>query len=183
MGKIFFIAGIHGVGKTFLCNQIVDKFNFKTYSASKLIEEFKQEKFDNNKKIKDINNNQEYLIRAINRIRSKKDIFVLDGHFCLLNSESQVTRIPEDTFLKISPNAILVLHDTVNNIIKRLQNRDHVTYDVDLIDTFQKEELKYSLEIAEILQVPYLRYKNTEDINKVWNFLLHSLKLDRYYKN
>lgn len=171
MSKIIFIAGIHGVGKTFLCNQIISKFSLKTYSASKLIEELKKEEFKNNKKIKDINNNQQFLLEAINQIRKKEKVFILDGHFCLLNNKGEITRIQEETFFKISPNAILILHDTADNIIKRLKNRDNAVYDANLIKSFQKEELKYSLEIAEILQVPYLRYINTEDINKVWDFI------------
>lgn len=167
MSKVIFIAGVHGVGKTFLCNQILNKFSLKTYSASELIEGLKNEEFKNNKKIKDINSNQHFLLEAVNSIRKKEKVFILDGHFCLLNNKGEITRIPKETFLKISPNAIIILYDTSDNINKRLIKRDNVIYDVNLIESFQEEELKYSLEIAQILQVPYLKYTHTEDINKI----------------
>ena len=42
--KIIFVAGIHGVGKTYLCQRLKESMGVDHFSASQLISEFKGEK-------------------------------------------------------------------------------------------------------------------------------------------
>jgi len=66
--KIIFVAGIHGVGKTYLCQSLKESIGIDHFSASQLISEFKREKFSStDKSVKNINNNQELLLKAIEK--------------------------------------------------------------------------------------------------------------------
>ena len=42
---MIFVSGIHGVGKTFFCNQVKEQPGIDTYSASKLIAEKRSRNF------------------------------------------------------------------------------------------------------------------------------------------
>lgn len=94
--KIIFIGGIHGVGKTSLCEELSNQIGTHYFSASKLIKRLKKDHCDNeNKAVKDIDGNQELLLTAINQYINKNIIVLLDGHFCLLSSTYEVTLIPK----------------------------------------------------------------------------------------
>lgn len=150
---IFFVGGIHGVGKSYFCERITNKTGLQAYSASKLIAELKNEKFKSDKLIADIGGNQNYLLDAVNRIPEKE--FILDGHFCLLNSSGEVERIPLDTFKQLPIKAIMVVYDDVSKIVARLNARDGIKHNEATFEKFQNEELSYAKEIAELLCVPF----------------------------
>lgn len=150
---IFFVGGIHGVGKSYFCERITNKTGLQAYSASKLIAELKNEQFKSDKLIADIGGNQNYLLDAVNRIPEKE--FILDGHFCLLNSSGEVERIPLDTFKQLPIKAIMVIYDDVTKIVARLNARDGMKHNEATFENFQNEELSYAKEIAELLCVPF----------------------------
>lgn len=58
--------------------------------------------------------------------------YLLDGHFCLLNNEGIISKIPEETFINLSPRGIILLTDSIENISYRLNDRDNIKYDYDL---------------------------------------------------
>lgn len=171
MNTLIFIGGIHGVGKTYFCNNIVNKFNLKAYSASELISRIKGEQFNKLKRVENINKNQDILIEAIDHLVDKNNFFFLDGHFCLLNKEGRITRVPVRTFENLSPKAIIVLIESVEKIIDRLYKRDNIQYDKEVIELFQGEELVYSLDISGKLQIPYLAFSNSQNSSKVYEFI------------
>lgn len=49
---MIFISGIHGVGKSYFCNQVKKLTGIATYTASELISSEKNELFSANKQIK-----------------------------------------------------------------------------------------------------------------------------------
>lgn len=150
---MIFVGGIHGVGKSYFCNQIIYKTDLQTYSASKLISVLKNEQFKTNKLIADISSNQNYLLDAVNRIPEKE--YILDGHFCLLNSCGEVERIPLDTFKQLPIKAIMVIYDDVSKVVARLNARDGIKHNEAIFEKFQNEELSYAKEISELLCVPF----------------------------
>ena len=170
--NIIFVGGIHGVGKTTLCKKLSDYLHIKHYSASQLIKMLKNEDSDNrNKGVKNISNNQDLLITAINQYIKKGAATILDGHFCLLNTKHVVMRIPKETFSSISPIAIIILHDTVSNIESKISQRDTISYDVNLLSLFQDDEIRYSTEIANYLEIPYLLFDVSDDIAVLNKFM------------
>lgn len=144
--KINFIAGIHGVGKTFYTNSLKD--GIPAYSASDLIRKYKQIE---GKKTKDIDKNQNLLLDAILEL-NEKEIY-LDGHFCLLNENGEISEIPFKTFEELGLEKIVILYAPVEKITERLKVRDSQEYDINLLEKFQNKEIEYGKEIAEKLGI------------------------------
>lgn len=90
---MIFISGIHGVGKTFFCNLVKKETGIETYSASALITQKKHAGFSKDKLISDIGSNQHYLLQAVDELKSSGHNFILDGHFCLLDTYGVISRI------------------------------------------------------------------------------------------
>ena len=159
---LIFIGGIHGVGKSYFCEQITNQTGLIAYSASKLITELKHEQFKSDKLIADIGDNQNYLLAAVRKISDKE--YLLDGHFCLLNSTAEVERVPLDTFKQLPINAIMVIYDDVSKVLERLNTRDGINHSKVIFEKFQNEELSYAKDVAKMLCVPFASIKSENDI-------------------
>ena len=85
---MIFISGVHGVGKSYFCNLVKEATGIECYSASSLIKDRKKQGFPADKRVADIDENQLYLLVAVDDLRSSLGEFLLDGHFCLLKTES-----------------------------------------------------------------------------------------------
>ena len=131
MINVIFISGVHGVGKSYFCNQIKSEIGIETYTASELISAEKSEIFSENKLSKDIEDNQHYLLNAIQRLNSAVNKYLLDGHFCLLNSKGEITRINLNTFIKLNPKAIILLTEKPEVIVERRKIRDGINCNID----------------------------------------------------
>lgn len=170
--KIIFVAGIHGVGKTYLCQRLKESMGVDHFSAGQLISEFKSEKLSSaDKSVKNINNNQELLLKAIEKYIQPTRPTLLDGHCCLLNSDHGVERIPIETFIGIEPCSVIVLYDEISSVVEKISGRDGVSYDIKLLSCFQDEEIKYAREIAERLRVPYLKSSIDKGLDSVKYFI------------
>lgn len=154
--KIIFVGGVHGVGKTSLCNKVCEVLGIERYSASDLIKKVKNVTFPTNKRIEGIEENQDSLIVAVDSYMDCKTVCLLDGHFCLLDEHGNVVPVPLSTFSSLSPIAIIVLNDEPSNIYARIQSRDGDASGVDGIAAFQDSEIEYSKLVSESLRVPYL---------------------------
>ncbi len=176
--RAIFIGGIHGVGKTTLCEELTMKMNIKHYSASSLIKMLNQEYDGNNqdKKVQNISDNQNLLMLAINQYIDQTAFYFLDGHFCLLDSKSTISMIPKEIFESIKPIGIIVLHDSIRNISKRITNRDRVEYDNNLLFSFQESEIEYSGYIANALQIPHMSFNMSNDIQIIIDFVTNLIE-------
>lgn len=152
---VIFIGGVHGVGKTFFCQRITQQVNIEFYSASELISEMKQEQFAKDKKIKDIDGNQDYLVMSIRHLNETTSNYLLDGHFCLLDSNCEMHRIPYKKFKNLQIKAIVVFFDFPETIAERLK-RDGVWHNTATIETFQQEEIEYARGVADSLGIPFI---------------------------
>ncbi|HAN09820.1 MAG TPA: hypothetical protein DCP90_04320 [Clostridiales bacterium] len=170
---MIFVGGVHGVGKSHFCDIIAEQMDILICSASKLIFDLKKENPKEDKKVIDIQKNQDYLVDAINQMNLKEN-YVLDGHFCLLDSNGNVVRIPYNTFERINPQAMIIICDSVDQIAQRLEERDGIIHDKDAIENFQNEELKYAKEISDSLNIKYLVYNNSEEIDVAIDFIKNS---------
>lgn len=166
-----FISGVHGVGKSYFCNLIKEATGIECFSASTLIKERKKQGFPADKRVADIDENQFYLLAAVDDLRASLGEFLLDGHFCLLNTEGVITRISIDTFTTLKPEAIILLTEDPNVISNRRQERDRVEYKVSDIKAFQDEEIKYAKEVAELLHVPLKISTGSSDIENTVAFI------------
>lgn len=144
---MIFLGGIHGVGKTSMLNIVKQKSNIPIYSASALIAYIKNDKYIQSKSRNDIIGDQNILLQAI-REYIKVDNYILDGHFCLINTIGEIERIPKNVFLQLPIIKIFVLSADIDEIIQRLYKRDGKKYKFEDIYLFQKLEIEYAREIA-----------------------------------
>ena len=168
---MIFISGVHGVGKTYFCNKVKQRLGIDSFSASALITSKKKEGFPANKLIPDIDINQQYLLAAIEDLRSAGKEFILDGHFCLLNGEGKITRIGFDTFVSLNPDAIILLTESPEIIASRRKERDGIEPAVSTIDAFQDAERSYAKEVSSRLAVPFFHSTGHQDLNSTIEFI------------
>jgi len=174
--KIVFIAGIHGVGKTTLCEYLSAELSLKYYSASNLIKEYGKIDFPKSKHIVNISGNQDVLICAIAEFLEPEKTSILDGHFCLLNENGEITKIPSSTYIEMKPQAIICLYEEADVICSRLKNRDKHSHNEKLIGAFQDAEISYAKEIADNLEIPICVGKSGEDREKIRDFIIDATK-------
>ena len=173
---MIFISGVHGVGKSYFCDKVKADLGIETHSASKLISVRKNADFSNDKLIPDIDDNQLYLLAAVHELNASGTQYLLDGHFCLLNADGIVTRIPPETFKVLQPEAIVLLTERPEIIAERREQRDGIIHDVGAIRHFQDEESLYAKEIAEALGIPIKITAGANDINSTLCFVQATMR-------
>lgn len=160
---ITFIGGIHGVGKSTFAKRISRELEIPHFSCSQLIEDSRQIHFSQSKTVDNVSANQNDLRRILESVKNEHPSFLLDGHFCLLDSNGHVTQIPAQTFVDINPQRIIVL-STPAKLIKG--RRPEMVLSIEEIESFQKAEIEYARSVAETLQIElhlYCYNENTQD--------------------
>ncbi|OMQ12203.1 ATP-binding protein [[Flexibacter] sp. ATCC 35103] len=157
--NIFFIGGIHGVGKGTICKEIVSKSELIHITASQVLK-WNEISFSNNKEVLDITSTQERLIFGLNKLINKDKKYLLDGHFCLLNSSGAPCRIDEDTFDQINPKTISIVIDDVEKIAERLKLRDGKIYSIQILNDLQEMEIEYAKYLSNKHSIPYIEIRD-----------------------
>lgn len=150
-GKIVFVGGVHGVGKSTFAKYVKDKCpDVESLSCSTII------KWENPaiKEVGDVGETQNTLLSNLPYFIDQDKNYLLDGHFCLLTEQGTIERVPMEVFEAMSPSLIIVLVEEPAIICQRLNKRDSHDYTLELMTEFQKEELKYASEVADTLGVP-----------------------------
>lgn len=168
---MIFISGVHGVGKTYFCDMVREVLGINAYPASRLIAGKKKAGFDSSKLVSDIDKNQQYLLVAVDELRQKEGNFILDGHFCLLDTSGIVTRISVDTFTSLKPEAIILLTEKPEVISRRRKERDGIDVTPESINAFQTEEQKYAEEVAAQIGAKLFISTGSEDLSTALDFI------------
>ena len=168
--EIHFIAGIHGVGKSTYCKRLSTQYDIAHYSASDLIKQWNSSAVSKNKKVENIDINQDILISAINEYVTE-DKFLLDGHFCLLNKSGTPQKIPESTFEQLALTSATVIHDDVEAILTRIGSRDSYEHNHNAFNELQKIELIYAKELSQSLGFPLYSKSFSEKTSNLENLL------------
>ena len=171
-----FISGVHGVGKSYFCKELRKQCEINYFSASELIELGKKVFFSKDKKVSNIDDNQKYLISAVDELRKQNKEFVLDGHFCLLNQHGEITKITENVFYELQPDLVVLLTEKSQIIHDRRLERDGIEQSIDEIEQFQQAEIIYAMEISEKYQIPIEICKGMNDIYRVINLIIERSK-------
>lgn len=153
LDNITFIGGIHGVGKSTICRQICDEIKLEYLSASDLLKWKDINEDAQNKKVKNIPETQDRLILGLTNNIQKHKSYILDGHYCLLNSEDKIVNIPLDTFKLINPISFNIILGDIGEIKSRIEKRDNRPYDQDLLSRMQESELNYARQLSKTLGV------------------------------
>jgi adenylate kinase len=142
MQQIIFAGGIHGVGKSTLCRTIAEKFGLIHLSASELLKwkDFNADD-EKNKKVVNIPETQDRLLKGLAATIESGGKYILDGHYCLFNKEGVVTPVPFETFAGIQPSAMLIVTGDPEAIASSLQQRDQRSYDAGVLAEMQRQEV------------------------------------------
>lgn len=153
---VIFLAGAHGVGKTFLGKPVAESLGVKHVTASTLIrDELGSQSWQENKHTSDVDRNQEALIAAVSRI-SKEAPLMLDGHFVLRNSEGVVVPLPVEIFNRLAIKSVILMESPSDVVALRLEKRG-AAQPLQKIEEIAAEELKHAQYVSEQLNVPFLR--------------------------
>lgn len=126
---IIFVAGIHGVGKTFLGAPVAQQLGMRHATASQLIrEERGLQSWGADKRVSGLDENQAALILATKRLRSSGQKLLLDGHFVLRSTNSEFNEIDPQVFRDLQIDAILLLEADIDVIIERLRARGDTSW-------------------------------------------------------
>ena len=150
---IIFIGGIHGVGKGTLCERLESELGVVHLSASEVLKWKELNVDSSDKRVADIDSTQDRLLKNLKGIISQGQTYLLDGHFCLLNKESKIEKVPEDVFMGINPKKIIVVSENPEVVSKRLSQRDGRTYEISLLKEMQNIEIEHAQYISNLLGV------------------------------
>ena len=163
--SIIFLGGVHGVGKTTMCEKLSTLSGYYCVTASSLIREYGTRP-DDGKKVGDITDNQVKLIRQLNIKKKSHNHILLDGHYCVIDDSKRICQIESDVFQKINPSCLFLLKDSSVNIAGRLINRDSMKWTEKFIEEFQKYEESHAKKISFELSIPLHIFYNEEYIRE-----------------
>lgn len=165
--KIIFLGGIHGAGKGTISKRIMTNINLEYLSASQLLkwEEISPDVKD--KKVPNIPRTQESLLFALKKKCENEKLYLLDGHYCLLNEDNIPSKVDMDVFRKINPQLFLVMIEDPKIIITRLEKRDQKNYELNKISEMQNFEVSYAKEIAAKLNKPFLEISQNNIVQTI----------------
>jgi adenylate kinase len=150
-----FVAGVHGVGKSYLCERAGALLGIIHASASKLIrEQLALPAWNTNKLVADIQGNQRALIAAIQRYASEQSSILLDGHFVLRDASGKLTEIPDDVFSSLNLAGVVLLEKDLETIRRQVAARDGHAPDAGPLLEAMSAERRRAQEVCNKLALP-----------------------------
>lgn len=162
--RIVFVGGVHGVGKTHFCKEIVNRFDVEHITASELIGRHINHQLD--KAVLNIERNQLILAEELSRHQTRCQTILLDGHFCLLSNTAGIQDVPLETFKAIFPCAVILLVDDPEMIVNRLSNRDNFIHSTEIVSELQARETERATFISQSLGIPIIVIESTEALDE-----------------
>lgn len=150
-----FVAGVHGVGKTYATKPACQKLGLVYATASQLIKEERGlASWDVSKMVSEVDQNQLALVSAARRIRESGATLVLDGHLVLRRATGEHERISVDVFRSLACSAILLIRSPVAVLQERLRARQDTSWSDDELTVFSNAEDVHAQDVAEALDIP-----------------------------
>ena len=142
MKKIIFLSGIHGVGKGYIKEEIKKEINIPIYEASELIR-LNGVVTDENKKVSNVK----------------------------FTKDNKIETIDISYFKRMNIIGIISLYDEIDIIEERLDKRDNIHFDKNILNDLQNTEIKNTKQLSEELGIPLLAFKNGDDMKILINFI------------
>lgn len=150
-----FVAGIHGVGKTYLASRLPAGSGLIHTSASKLIrEERALPDWNINKRVSDVDENQVALAAAVARHNANETALLLDGHFVLLSQSGEFLPLGPNVFKSLNLSAVLLIEDDPREIASRVSSRDGLQREGAWLETFLAKERTQAELVCRELHLP-----------------------------
>lgn len=174
MGTIF-LAGVYGVGKSTIGKKLNSLTHIPFYSASDLISEINGETYGANKVVKDRNNNQKILSKAVQKKLNSDSRILLAGHFCIFDKECNIDILPISVFKQLTIEKIILLKAEYTTIFNHIANRDSKEYSRDCLNSIIINEKECAINTAKQLNVPlyihHMKFDNS-DISNLMEFII-----------
>lgn len=150
-----FVAGIHGVGKTYLASRLPPGSGLKHTSASKLIREERElPTWGTDKLVTDIDDNQIALAAAVARHNAQGVALLLDGHFVLLDQDGKFVPLGTEIFRSLNLSAVILVEAPVELVASRLSARDGARPDGEYLAAFIAQEQSQAYAVCSRLHLP-----------------------------
>ncbi|WP_322804466.1 ATP-binding protein [Vibrio alfacsensis] len=166
--EIYFVSGVHGVGKGTLCRKLNRELGLPVFSCSDLIKQ-NSEYVENSKVVATAERNQEALLQGLKCI--KDDRFLLDGHFCLLGPENTIIELENSVFDMISPIAVINVTCDVSIVRERLLQRDGKAVESELLEAIQRKEVIRAEWYCENRNIELIKYESADPIEPLIDYL------------
>lgn len=161
-----FLAGIYGVGKSTLAEKLSAITGIPCFSAGDLISKVNGEEYGANKIVADKDKNQDILANCVSEILQTTKSIILAGHFCIVNKQGKVDRLPDQVFTKLQISRIILLESEPSVIMNHLSGRDGKNYSLDLLKDLSFQERECAKTTATFLLCPLIihqmRYTNAD---------------------
>lgn len=160
-----FVAGVHGVGKSYLCEKYAQAHDVIHESASSLIRKEKNQlNWSTDKKVVNVDDNQVALAAAVRRISEQGHSLLLDGHFVLIDPNSEFIRLPLSVFKDLNLTGVILIEASPEIIASRLSSRDDSKSTVDTA-LFLEAERAHAELICETLNLTLeILFQPTQEI-------------------
>lgn len=162
ISRKIFLGGVHGVGKSTICNRIFSPAGFYCVTASSLLKRHLTQ-ISEDKRVQNISSNQEIILNQFQSVREQYPRVVLDGHYTLLNGSGDIEPIELDVFKAIAPSRLILIEEIPSVIAHRLSVRDGNKWDESFIADFLSQEKEHALRVSEMLKVPLEIFSNSPD--------------------
>lgn len=164
---IVFIAGIYGVGKSTMCDNLEERLSIPAFSAGDLISEINGEIYGKNKVVGDKTANQNILISAAKKKLLEIPRFILAGHFCIFNAENLVENLPEFVYENLPITRIVLLEADIDAILENIKSRDNRDYPRNSLEYLAEQERNQAIKIAAQLNVPLIIHRMNFDASDI----------------
>lgn len=162
-GRVLFVSGVHGVGKTTMCENYANAHGIVHKSASQLIREAKESALaGTSKAVKDIAGNQELLIQAVRQYRSSGQTLLLDGHFALLDVEHKPQALATKIFAELGIDGVVLIQDTPQAIASRIASRDMHPISAQGVAELQAVESSRAMQVTDDLCIPFFKVRSLD---------------------
>ncbi|MCU6339273.1 AAA family ATPase [Enterobacter quasiroggenkampii] len=164
---LIFVAGVHGVGKGYLCKKTLERLDILHKSASELIQENSTTLLDKHKHTDNVDGNQTILINALAEYKKNNSNLLLDGHFSLLDKEGRIKDISLETFSGMSIDHVILISESEETIRERIKSRDGIEINYNLKKLIE-HETQNAIYITSKLNISFseLKSPSSEDFIK-----------------
>lgn len=161
---IIFVAGIHGVGKTYLGGPAAKALGLLHATASQLIhEERGLSSWSEDKRVSAVDENQAALISAVRRHLASGQRLLLDGHFVLRTDVGEHTEIDVQVFADLGIGAVILLEASHETVLERLATRGDSSWTAHELSAFAQREVEHAKNVSSRLGVElYLLHSPSE---------------------
>lgn len=149
--NVLFVGGIHGTGKSSVCEILAEKLGFIHLSVSKIIRWKGEREYSVGKKARSPMFYQNYFVNYLKDTIDSQKKYVIDGHYCLIETNKNIYSVPYKIFEIVNPILFIVLWDFPDAIVKLLEERDRKIYSLSFVENFQRMELSHAQKIADSL--------------------------------